>query len=97
MNHYRYKQEQLATLKAIANTPFGEIAAILRNTVTASKRVELLSFLEKLVKSNLLESPDEVKKINEILKKPESFPKVSEIEDTIQLLEKRHRRYVTLK
>lgn len=97
VNHFHYQQEQQATLKAIAATPFAEIAGILRSTVTASKRAENLLFLEKLYKSNLIDSKSVRKKIKTVINNPEQYPILSEIEDLIQLLEKRHQRYATLK
>ncbi len=97
VNHYQFKKEQTATLSAIANTPFSEFAQILRSNVTASHRVEVLSFMEKLLQHNMIASKSVRNQIVEKLQKQESFPKLSEIEDTIALLEKRHQRYVTLK
>jgi len=97
VNHYQYKKEQAATLNAIANAPFSELATTLRNTVTASKRVEHLSFLEKLLQHDMITSKTVRKKIKAQLANPDTFAKVSEIEDSIRLLEKRHQQYAALK
>lgn len=97
VNHYQYQQEQRATLKAIASTPFAQIADILRRTVTSSKRIENLAFIEKLYHSNLVTSPITRSQMEAVLDNPETYPKLSEIADVIQLLEKRHRRYGALK
>ncbi len=97
VHHYQYQQEQKDTLSAIAATPFSEIATILRHTVTASKRIENLAFLEKLYHSNLIASQALRNEIKAMLDNPGNYPKLAEIEDVIQLLEKRHQRYVALK
>lgn len=97
INHFQYQREQAETLKTIASMPFSRFATILRNTVTASKRTEHLSFLEKLLGSDMIINQQVCKKIEAQLAKPETFPKVSEIEDSIALLEKRHQQYAALK
>ncbi|MBS0286668.1 MAG: hypothetical protein JSR17_05190 [Proteobacteria bacterium] len=97
VHHYQYQQEQRDTLRAIASTPFSEMATILRHTVTASKRIENLAFMEKLYNSNLIASQAVRNEIKAILDNPDKLPKLAEIEDVIQLLEKRHQRYAALK
>lgn len=97
LSHFEYQREQSATLQAIASTPFSTFATILRNTVTASKRVEHLAFLEKLLEYDMIANPQVRNKIKAQLAHPETFPKVSEIEDSIALLEKRHQQYAALK
>ncbi|MGD9591388.1 MAG: hypothetical protein AB7V32_02585, partial [Candidatus Berkiella sp.] len=97
VKHYQYQSEQHATLKAIASIPFKEIADILRNTVTASAKTENLAFIEKLHQHDFFgKSLDVQNKVKAILMHPDQFPKKCEIEDVIQLLEKRHQRYSTL-
>ena len=96
VNHFQYKKEQAQTLQMIASTPFSEFASILHNAVTASKRVEHLAFFEKLLEHNMIWNPTVREKMKAQLSHPETFPKVSEIGDSIKLLEKRHQRYCAL-